>query len=131
MATVSTTIDLDATPATVWGALTTTDDYPTWNPFIRRLEGWLTPGSKLTVRIEPPGGKPMTFTPAVTEVSPERRLAWLGRFLLPGLFGGAHSFTLEPFPTGVPASSRASRSPASSSGSAGACSRKPRRASAT
>jgi uncharacterized protein YndB with AHSA1/START domain len=61
MATVSTTIDLDATPATVWGALTTTDDYPTWNPFIRRLEGWLTPGSKLTVRIEPPGGKPMTF----------------------------------------------------------------------
>jgi hypothetical protein len=63
MATVSTTIDLDATPATVWGALTTTDDYPTWNPFIRRLEGWLTPGSKLTVAIEPPGGKPMTFTP--------------------------------------------------------------------
>lgn len=36
----------------------------------------------------------------MTEVSPERRLAWLGRFLLPGLFDGAHSFTLEPLPDG-------------------------------
>ena len=42
----------------------------------------------------------MTFPPTVTELNPERRLAWLGRFLLPGLFDGAHSFTLEPLPDG-------------------------------
>ena len=100
MATVSTEIDLDATPGKVWAALTATGDYPAWNPFIRRLEGQLTPGSKLRVRIEPPDGKPMTFTPTVTEVDPGHRLAWLGRFLLPGLFDGAHSFTLEPLSHG-------------------------------
>src|SRR3954463_4222030 len=43
-----------------------------------------------------PGGKPMTFTPRVTHVEPGRRLAWLGRLGIPGLFDGAHSFTLEP-----------------------------------
>jgi hypothetical protein len=40
----------------------------------------------------------MTFHPTVTAVDPERRLAWLGRLLVPGLFDGAHSFTLEPLP---------------------------------
>ena len=94
--TLSSAIDLDATPDRVWSILTATDDYPQWNPFIRRLDGPLTPGSKLTLRIEPPGGKPMTFTPKVTHVEPDRRLAWLGRLGIPGLFDGAHSFTLEP-----------------------------------
>jgi hypothetical protein len=96
MRTLSTAIDLDATPDSVWSILTATHDYPQWNPFIRRLDGPLTPGSQLTMRIEPPGGKGMTFTPKVTHVEPGRRLAWLGRLGIPGLFDGAHSFTLEP-----------------------------------
>ncbi|XRQ16225.1 SRPBCC domain-containing protein, partial [Actinomadura welshii] len=28
-------------------------------------------------------------------VEPERRLAWLGRLFIPGIFDGAHSFELE------------------------------------
>jgi uncharacterized protein YndB with AHSA1/START domain len=54
MRTLTTTIDLNATPERVWNILTATQDYPQWNPFIRRLDGPLTPGSKLTMRIEPP-----------------------------------------------------------------------------
>jgi hypothetical protein len=96
MRTLSSAIELDATPDRVWSILTATDDYPQWNPFIRRLDGPLTPGSRLAVRIEPPGGRPMTFTPKVTHVEPDRRLAWVGRLGIPGVFDGAHSFTLEP-----------------------------------
>jgi hypothetical protein len=52
--TLSSAIDVDATPDRVWSILTAKHDYPQWNPFIRRLDGPLTPGSKLTMRIEPP-----------------------------------------------------------------------------
>ena len=96
MRSLSSAIDLDASPDRVWSILTATNDYPQWNPFIRRLDGPLTPGSKLSMRIQPPGGRAMTFTPKVTDVEPDRRLAWLGRLGIPGLFDGAHSFTLEP-----------------------------------
>jgi hypothetical protein len=52
------------------------------------------------VRIEPPGGRGMTFRPTVLTVEPNRELRWLGRLLLPGLFDGEHSFRLEPLATG-------------------------------
>ena len=96
MRTITSTIELDATPEEVWAVLTDSSAYPDWNPFITELDGPLQVGSRLTVRIAPPGGRPMTFTPTVTDVEPERRLAWLGRLLVPGLFDGAHCFVLEP-----------------------------------
>jgi hypothetical protein len=37
----------------------------------------------------------MTFRPTVLEAVPGQRLRWLGRFLLPGVFDGEHSFTIE------------------------------------
>jgi hypothetical protein len=38
----------------------------------------------------------MTFKPTVLEAEPERELRWLGRFLVPGVFDGEHSFHIEP-----------------------------------
>lgn len=96
MRTITTTIDLDATPEEVWDALTDTAAYPQWNPFITQVAGTLDVGSRVQLRVAPPGGKPMTFRPIVTAVEPEHRLAWLGRLLVPGVFDGAHSFTLQP-----------------------------------
>jgi len=98
MRTITSTVDLDATPRQVWDVLTDGRAHAQWNPFITQLDGTLEVGNKIDVRIAPPGGKPMSFHPTVTDVEPERRLAWLGRFLVPGLFDGAHSFTLEPLP---------------------------------
>jgi len=100
MRTVTSSVDLNATPQKVWGLLTDTNLHSSWNPFITRMKGSLHVGSKLEVRIEPPGARPMNFRPTVTEVEPNRRLAWLGRFLIRGLFDGAHSFTLEALPQG-------------------------------
>lgn len=101
MHTISKTIDLDATPEQVWIVLLTdTAAHAKWNPFITRMDGRLAVGEQINVRIAPPDRKAMTFHPTVTEFEPERKLSWLGRFLVPGLFDGAHSFSLEPLPGG-------------------------------
>jgi hypothetical protein len=93
-------IEIDATPAAVWAELTDTAAYGEWNPFVRRLSGELSKGSRLVVEIAPPGGHAMTFKPTVLVVEPERELRWLGRLGLPGIFDGEHSFRLEPLPQG-------------------------------
>jgi hypothetical protein len=98
MQTISSTIDLDAAPEQVWTVLTDVAAHADWNPFIPHMAGSLEVGRRIDVRIAPPGGRAMTFHPTVTAVEPERRLAWLGRLLVPGLFDGAHSFTLETLP---------------------------------
>jgi hypothetical protein len=39
----------------------------------------------------------MTFRPKkVLNVEPNRELQWLGNLLVPGLFDGEHSFTIQP-----------------------------------
>lgn len=93
-------VEIEAPPAAVWAVLADTDRYSEWNPFVRRLSGELREGAGLDVRITPPGGRPMTFKPTVLAVEPQRELRWLGRFLLPGLFDGEHSFELEPLGDG-------------------------------
>ena len=85
-----------ASAARVWEVLTDFDAFPRWNPFIRRVDGVLAPRAKLRVRIQPPGGRAMTFRPTVLRVEPERHFSWRGRTLIPGLFDGEHFFELEP-----------------------------------
>jgi hypothetical protein len=93
-------IEIDAPPARVWEVITDFSAYAEWNPFIRRLSGELREGARLEVRIEPPGGRAMTFKPAVRAVEPNRELRWLGRLLVPGVFDGEHSLRIEPLDGG-------------------------------
>jgi hypothetical protein len=97
---LSVTTTIAAPPAVVWEVLTDTAGHSAWNPFLTEFAGELAVGRRLRVRIAPPGGRAMTFRPVVTAAEPERELAWLGRAGLPGLFDGAHSFTLAPRPDG-------------------------------
>ena len=92
---IRTEIWIERPPADVWQILTATDEYRSWNPFIRRLRGELQPGSRLEVEIEPPGSNPMTFRPIVITVQRDREIRWLGSFWIRGLFDGEHSFRLE------------------------------------
>ena len=96
MRELSVTTNIDSPPEVVWQVLTDTSAYREWNPFIPELSGEFREGRRLKVRIVPPGGRGMTFRPTVTAVEEGRTLAWLGRLGLPGLFDGAHSFTLTP-----------------------------------
>ncbi len=71
-----------------------------WSPFITSIEGVAREGARLKVRIAPPRGRAMTFTPTVRAMRPNRELRWLGHFLFPGILDGEHSLTIEPLPDG-------------------------------
>jgi hypothetical protein len=93
-------IDIHATPERVWQVLTDLAAYPKWNPFITRAEGEVRRGGRLTLRMQPAGGRAMTFRPTVLEATEGRRLRWLGHLLVAGLFDGEHSFTIRPLGDG-------------------------------
>src|SRR5919199_2888663 len=95
MKRLHTEIEIHAPAERVWELLTDFAAYPQWNPFIRNISGRPVAGERLEVRLEPPGGRGMTFKPRVLDAESERELRWLGRLLVPGLFDGEHSFTIE------------------------------------
>lgn len=92
---VHTEIEIQASAERVWSVLVDFPSYPRWNPFVRRIEGDLKQGAKLTVSVQPEGGKGMTFRPTVLTVIPCQELRWLGRLLMPGLFDGEHYFQIS------------------------------------
>ena len=93
--TIIATTDIAAPPERVWAVLTDTGAYPEWNPFVRRLEGELREGSRLSVDLQPNDKKPTTMKPTVVAVQPGRSFTWLGRVGLPGVLDGRHTFTVE------------------------------------
>ena len=97
---ISTDIEIDAPPEDVWAVLTGLDRYPNWNPFIVSAKGTVAVGEKLKNRMQPPGGKAMTFRPRVTVVEAASTFEWLGRLGVPGVFDGRHRFELESTPSG-------------------------------
>ena len=90
-----TQIDIHATSDKVWQILTDFGAYPEWNPFLTEASGTPVPGQRLTIHMQPEGGRAITFRPTVQEAVPNQRLRWLGHLFLPGIFDGEHSFTIE------------------------------------
>jgi len=90
-----TEIEIEATPERVWQVLTDFAAFPEWNPFVTRAEGTVRRGERLTIRMQPDGGRAMTFRPTVLEAEPNRHLRWVGRVVVPRVFDGEHSFTIE------------------------------------
>jgi hypothetical protein len=60
MKTICVVTDIAAPAEFVWAELTAISKYATWNPFITAFRGDLVQGSRLEIRIEPPGGRAMT-----------------------------------------------------------------------
>ena len=88
-------IEIDAPPNKVWEVLTDLDAYGHWNPFVTSATGTVAAGERLLNRMEPPGGRAMTFKPVVTEVTEGEVFEWTGRLGVPGLFDGRHRFELH------------------------------------
>lgn len=95
-----TEIEIAAPIEAVWQTLTDLAAYPAWNPFVVSAEGPTVVGERLTNRMQPPGGRGITFKPTVTVVEPPVALEWLGRLGLPGIFDGRHRFDLAPSENG-------------------------------
>ena len=91
---LTTTIEIESSPDVVWAILMDFEAYPEWNPFVREIKGNQSEGGQLSVRLQNPGGKAMTFAPIVTEAIPERRFSWLGKLGLKGVFDGHHHFDI-------------------------------------
>src|SRR2546425_3685056 len=95
MKELRTEIEIAAPADRVWVALTDFQSFPRWNPFIRRVDGDLRVGARLTVRIQLPSARSMTFRPRVLKVEPGRELRWRGQLMVPGLFDGEHIFAID------------------------------------
>lgn len=95
MSTLEHGTEIGAPAETVWSIIEDLGAYGDWNPFMVAASGSLAVGSRLEIQMRP-GTRSMTFRPTVQEVVPGRTLRWLGRFLMPGLFDGAHTLTVEP-----------------------------------
>ena len=96
-----TEIQIEAGPAEVWAVLTDFARYADWNPFLVDVRGDAEPGARLRVTLSPPGGRPITMRPTVTELEPGRVLEWWGHLGIRGIFDGRHRFELSAHGTGT------------------------------
>ena len=94
---IVTDIEIKASPAQVWHALTDFQSYPRWNPSIRTIEGTAAKGQKLKVLFQPDGAFGMKFSAVVIASVLEKEFRWMGCFLFPAIFSGEHYFLIQPF----------------------------------
>lgn len=92
---IYTDIEISAKAEKVWKILTNLNDYSNWNPFLVKAEGTIHKGAKITIHVQPPGLKSMVFNPKIVKNEENRTLAWEGKFILPGIFDGEHTFIIE------------------------------------
>lgn len=91
-----TEIEIDSTPEKIWSTLMNFEEFPNWNPMIRKATGEAVPGGKLDVFIQAEGTKGMAFNPTVVKVDQNREFSWLGKVGMRGIFDGKHVFSIEP-----------------------------------
>jgi hypothetical protein len=87
-------VEIEATPRKVWAVFTDFDSYPSWNPFIRKAEGILAWGERITITLRL-GSRTVNLRPTLTVVDETRELRWLNRQFLPRLFDVDRRFVLE------------------------------------
>ena len=95
MKEVRSEIEIHSYPANVWRILIDFATYDRWNPFINKIIGLPTKGSKIDIYIETPSGKNRKYSPRITKVEEGRELRWFGKSSLPGFLNAEHIFTIE------------------------------------
>ena len=95
MREIRTEIEIDAPVERVWEVLTRFEAFDDWNPFIVHAEGQPRLGERLAVTIRPPGRRASTFHPTVVAYEANRKIRWLGRLGVPGIFDGEHVHQVE------------------------------------
>ncbi len=88
-------IEINSYAESVWRILIDFATYDQWNPFINKIIGLPTEGSKIDIYIESPSGKNRKYSPRITKVEEGRELRWVGKSSLPGLLNAEHIFTIE------------------------------------
>ncbi|MRH88593.1 SRPBCC domain-containing protein [Nocardia sp. SYP-A9097] len=91
---LDTEIAIPAPRERVWSVLTDFAAYPQWSPTIRSIDGDLTVGARLNVRIVGPGGRAVPAHPTVVALEPGHLLRWDAVLFHPRLLSGLHEFRL-------------------------------------
>ncbi len=95
-----TEITINASQDKVWETFTNFEEYPEWNPFVKKVSGSMVKGEKLEVTLQNPGGRKFDFSPTLLERESGKEFRWIGNVLVPGLFDGEHYFKIEPLEDG-------------------------------
>lgn len=95
MKEVRSEIEINSYPESVWRILIDFAAYDQWNPFINKIIGAPTEGSKIDLYIETRSGKNRKYSPRITRVEEGRELRWFGKSSLPGFLNAEHIFTIE------------------------------------
>lgn len=95
MKTIETNIVIDSTPEKIWDVLTNFEEYELWNPFMTKVVGNASLGSKIEVNIKTISGKNRSYYPIITKCKTNKELRWKGKSFLPGVFDGERVFVLE------------------------------------
>ena len=95
MKNIRTEILINTDITKVWDVLMDFNSYPKWNPFITSISCEPKLGNRLTVSINPPGGKGMTFKPNILTLESNKEFRWKGKLGISGIFDGEHYFILE------------------------------------
>ncbi len=95
MKELRTEIEIAASPEAVWRTLTDFASYPEWNPFIVRVTGKAEPGAQVDIAVAS-GSEETNLHCTLTSLAPNRELSWKYHVLMPWLFRGEHTFTIEP-----------------------------------
>ena len=83
---------IHASPARVWALLTDAAGFPRWNSTVTSLEGPITRGTQLKIKVPAAGDR--VFKPRVSQFEPERSMVWSDG--MAPMFKGVRTFTLEP-----------------------------------
>ncbi len=90
-----------ASPEQVWQILADLASYPQWNPYVVSATGELFEGERLTVRLHPPGSRPVTVRPRLLSVVPGQELRWAASLGPRGVLDSDHTFRLQPLGRGT------------------------------
>jgi hypothetical protein len=96
MAVYRTTFPIDASSEMVWGILVDFERYSEWNPSLPSIAGVLRVGSTVSLTLGMPGRPSPKVKAQLTDVVPQRRLAWHGNVGADWLFAGDRVFNIEP-----------------------------------
>jgi hypothetical protein len=84
-------INIRANAETIWNLLTDSKGFPRWNSTVSSVEGEISEGQRIVVRVP---GTDRKFTPTVSGVAPNQRMIWTGGFA--PMFKGVRRFELKP-----------------------------------
>lgn len=93
MKTYSSTVNIQASPATVWALLIDGAGYSNWNSGVEKVQGTIASGEQISVFSKVSPGR--AFPVKVVEFVPDKKMVWSGGMPL-GLFKGERTFTLSP-----------------------------------